>query len=140
MPKIIIREYSDTSDKEKVITLWEKVFSYSDGYNKPSSSIRKKIAMDDHLFFVAALNDDIVGTVMAGYDGHRGWIYSLAVDPDSQKRGIGRQLVEKAESALKALGCPKLNLQILDTNNKVIGFYEKLGFKVEPRISMGKVL
>ncbi|MBL8025572.1 MAG: GNAT family acetyltransferase [Fibrobacteres bacterium] len=140
MPNILIREYCNDTDKISVITLWRSVFGYYDGYNDPETSINKKLNADDHLFFVATMNEEIVGTVMAGYDGHRGWIYSLAVDPDSQKRGIGRQLVDKAESALKALGCPKLNLQILDTNNKVIGFYEKLGFKIEPRISMGKVL
>ncbi len=82
----------------------------------------------------------MIATVMGGYDGHRGWIYSLAVDDHKRHRGIGTALVEKIEQSLKALGCLKVNLQVVGSNSGVVDFYEKLGFSVEDRISMGKRL
>lgn len=75
-----------------------------------------------------------------GYDGHRGWLYTVAVRPDVQRRGIGRALVQRAEESLAALGCPKVNLQVMTSNAAVVGFYERLGYGVEERISMGKSL
>ena len=89
---------------------------------------------------VALANDKVVGTVMGGYDGHRGWVYSLAVDDRERHRGIGSALINKIEEALKALGCLKVNLQVVASNSGVVEFYEKLGFSVEDRISMGKRL
>jgi ribosomal protein S18 acetylase RimI-like enzyme len=75
---------------------------------------------------------------MGGYDGHRGWVYSLAVDPANRRKGIGTALMRELERRLKNLGCPKLNLQILNHNMGVVAFYESLGYKVEERVSMGK--
>ncbi len=89
---------------------------------------------------VAVEDGKIVGTVMGGYDGHRGWIYSLAVDHRERHRGIGSALIDYIEQALKALGCLKVNLQVVASNSGVVEFYEKLGFSVEDRISMGKRL
>jgi ribosomal protein S18 acetylase RimI-like enzyme len=77
---------------------------------------------------------------MAGYDGHRGWIYSLAVAPDRRGQGLGTRLLDHALAALKARGCVKVNLQILESNEAVRRFYEANGFTVEPRLSMGRVL
>jgi ribosomal protein S18 acetylase RimI-like enzyme len=77
---------------------------------------------------------------MGGYDGHRGWIYAMAVSPESRRSGIGSALVRRVESELKQFNCGKVNLQILADNTEVVGFYEQLGYKVEPRISMGKIL
>ena len=77
---------------------------------------------------------------MGGYDGHRGWIYSLAVAPDCRRRGIGSMLMKHAESALKQLGCPKINLQVLAGNAQVVDFYKRLGYAVEERINLGKIL
>ena len=81
-----------------------------------------------------------MGTAMAGFDGHRGWLYAIAVHPEFRHRGIGRDLVHHAEQALEALGCLKVNLQIVSSNQATSEFYEKLGYQVEPRISMGKLL
>ena len=75
---------------------------------------------------------------MAGYDGHRGWIYSVAVAPSYLRRGIGARLVSFAEKALTAKGCVKINLQIMEGNESVAAFYSSLGFSVEKRVSMGK--
>lgn len=92
------------------------------------------------LFLVGVIKDRVAATVMAGYDGHRGWLYSLAVAPHLQRQGLGRRMVEEAEAKLKALGCHKINLQIRASNTAVIGFYESLGFVVEERVSLGKRL
>jgi ribosomal protein S18 acetylase RimI-like enzyme len=80
----------------------------------------------------------VVGTVLAGYDGHRGWLYSVAVHPAHRRRGLGARLVHHAESVLTGRGCMKINLQIVSTNESVKTFYEALGYSTEPRISMGK--
>jgi ribosomal protein S18 acetylase RimI-like enzyme len=82
----------------------------------------------------------VAGTIMAGYDGHRGWLYSLAVAPEHRRRGIGSALVRHAEQELRKRGCLKINLQILEANAAVAAFYEALGYAVEPRVSLGKRL
>ena len=120
------------------MALWNQVFAYSEPHNRPELAIDKKLAVDDGLFFVALADNSVVGTVMAGYDGHRGWIYSLAVSPSHRRQGIGSQLVAAAEQALTAKGCVKINLQILMGNEAVTGFYESLGYAIEKRFSMGK--
>jgi ribosomal protein S18 acetylase RimI-like enzyme len=101
--------------------------------------IDKKIACQDNLFFVAVSGASVIGTVMAGYDGHRGWIYSVAVSPAYRRKGVGSQLVRFAEKALADKGCVKINLQIMEGNESVAAFYASLGFAVEKRISMGKL-
>lgn len=133
-----IANYADDSHREQVIRLWEASFSYGTAHNVPSLGIDKKLAVDDGLFFVALSQGAVVGTVLAGYDGHRGWLYSVAVDAGHQKRGIGSALVAHAERALTDRGCMKINLQIAPGNDSVAAFYETLGYVVEPRISMGK--
>ena len=104
------------------------------------ASIERKTFRDPDLFLVALEDGKVVGTVMGGYDGHRGWVYALAVDDQERHRGIGSALVDSIEEALKSLGCLKVNLQVVGANSGVVEFYEKLGFSVEDRISMGKRL
>jgi len=135
-----IRPFDSAQDQASVAVLWTAVLGYGSAHNDPALSIRKKMEVADGLFFVAEAGGQLVGTVMAGYDGHRGWIYSLAVDPAFRKQGVGRALLRHAEVALEKRGCVKINLQIGDGNEAVIGFYEKTGYKVEPRTSMGKLL
>ena len=127
-------------DRVAVAALWEKCFDYPAPHNNPEDSIRRKTALNDGLFFVARVEERLAGTVMAGWDGHRGWIYSLAVDPEFRNRGIGSALVEHAVAALDECDCPKVNLQVMADNGAVIGFYEKLGFISEERVSMGRKL
>ena len=98
------------------------------------------MARDPDLFLVAVDDDRVIGTVMGGYDGHRGWIYSMAVDERERHRGVGSVLMDEIEEALRALGCLKVNLQVVPSNSGVVNFYERLGFSVEDRISMGKRL
>jgi ribosomal protein S18 acetylase RimI-like enzyme len=89
---------------------------------------------------VAVEGDVIVGTAMAGYDGHRGWVYAVAVKPSHRRRGVGAALMARVEVALRAAGCPKLNLQVRASNRQAVAFYERLGYAVEDRVSMGKLL
>jgi ribosomal protein S18 acetylase RimI-like enzyme len=135
--EVLIRPYRD-SDEESVTQLWSAVFPNPAPRIVPRSVIAQKLAMQRDLFFVAEMDGSVVGTAMAGYDGHRGWLYTIAVRPDVQRRGIGRALVRRAEESLAALGCPKVNLQVVTSNAAVVGFYERLGYGVEERISMGK--
>ena len=104
------------------------------------ASIERKTSRDPGLFLVALVDSKVIGTVMGGYDGHRGWVYSLAVDEAERHTGIGSALMDKIEQALKSLGCLKVNLQVVGSKSGVVEFYEKLGFSVEDRISMGKRL
>ena len=133
-----IISYDDSRHREQVIGLWRSVFGYREARNEPAASLDRKLAVRDGLLFVAVKDGAVIGTVMAGYDGHRGWIYSLAVRQEDRLLGAGRSLLERAETALAGLGCVKINLQILKDNGSVRDFYVKNGYKVEERISMGK--
>jgi len=135
-----IRQYDDTTDRPQVVALWQNVFGYETAHNDPHLTISKKIAVKDGLFFVAVKDLAIIGTIMAGYDGHRGWIYSVSVDPSKRHSGVGSSLVQHAETALANLGCMKIKLQILKTNESTAAFYASLGYAMEPNISMGKLL
>jgi ribosomal protein S18 acetylase RimI-like enzyme len=133
-----IHTFDPQQHTDGTIQLWVEGFGYGDVRNAPRLSIRKKMEVNDGLFFVALQADQVIGTIMAGYDGHRGWLYSLAVSPSFRNHDIGTELVLKAEQALIQLGCTKINLQILESNGDVQGFYQKLGYQTEPRICMGK--
>jgi ribosomal protein S18 acetylase RimI-like enzyme len=135
---VVITTYVDQVHRHQVADLWKTVFGYETAHNNPNLAIDKKLEVDDQLFFVAVEDTNVIGTVMAGYDGHRGWIYSLAVAPSHRRQGIGSRLVLHAEQALVQTGCVKINLQILEGNESVTAFYETLGYAVEKRISMGK--
>ncbi|AZE73757.1 Protein export cytoplasm protein SecA ATPase RNA helicase [Pseudomonas synxantha] len=133
-----IGPYRDRQHRAQVVALWEEAFAYDTAHNLPSLAIDKKLAVNDGLFFVATDKKAVIGTILAGYDGHRGWLYSVAVHADYRRHGLGSSLVRHAEQALTALGCMKINLQITGGNDVVVGFYDALGYGVEPRISMGK--
>jgi len=134
-----IRPY-DGGDESGVLDLWREAFPNPKPHNDPGSSIRRKLDVQRDLFFVAVDGDEVVGTAMAGYDGHRGWVYSVATSSARRREGVGRALMERVEAELVERGCPKLNLQVDETNSGVVAFYDALGYRVEPRISMGKVL
>ena len=123
---------------EGVKALWEAVFPNDPPRNRAEFSIPRKLEVQPDLFLVAEGSGQVLGTVMAGYDGHRGWLYSVAVRPDAQRKGIGSSLLAEAERRLAALGCCKINLQIRAGNEAVTAFYRHHGYDVEDRVSMGK--
>ena len=133
-----IIEFDPRLHQKQVEALWQQVFAYDAPRNAPSLVIEKKCAVRDGLFFVAVANDTVVGTVMAGYDGHRGWIYSMVVHPGYRRQDIGSRLLSFAERKLTTLGCVKINLQVMGGNEAAQLFYEANGYSVENRISMGK--
>ena len=124
--EIIIRNFNST-DKSDVIDLWNICGLIVPG-NNPEKDIELKMKFQPQLFFVAELYGKVTGTSMTGYDGHRGWINYLGVHPEFRGIGSGRLLVEFSISKLKELGCPKLNIQVRNSNYGVIDFYKKLGF------------
>jgi ribosomal protein S18 acetylase RimI-like enzyme len=127
------------NDEAHVIALWERC-GLTRSWNDPRKDIARKLSVQAELFVVLEVEGAIVGSVMAGYDGHRGWMNYLAVVPEQQGRGYGQALVEHAEHALSELGCPKLNLQVRSSNARVIEFYRRLGYGSDDVISMGKRL
>ena len=130
-----IRKFQD-SDSAALTELWQAIFPDDPPHNEPSQVIRAKLKVDD-LIFIAEDEGIVVGACMAGYDGHRGWLYAVAVPPDQRRLGTGKALVLFAMQALKELGCIKVNLQIRSTNTQVASFYHSLGFVTEDRLSMG---
>jgi ribosomal protein S18 acetylase RimI-like enzyme len=136
--KIEIRSFKKT-DEAEVVQLWRDC-GLVVSHNDPQKDIRRKIGSQPDLFLVGLNEGRIVATVMAGYEGHRGWLNYLAVAPSKQRGGIGRQMVAEAENRLRALGCPKINLLIRSSNAGVIAFYRKLGFAEDEVVSMGKRL
>ena len=133
-----IHEYSLT-DEQAVIDLWKRC-GLTRPWNNPQADIARKLAVDPDLFLVGVLDGEIVATVMGGYEGHRGWINYLAVDPAQQRRGFGGLMMEAVEVRLLARGCPKINLQVRDTNQEALGFYRAIGYAVDPVVSLGKRL
>jgi ribosomal protein S18 acetylase RimI-like enzyme len=135
-------------DIEPILALWRVVFpEYDDParpQRSPRASLQRKLAFGDGLFWVAERDGErdgaVIGTVMAGYDGHRGWIYSLGVHPLARGGGIGRALAATAEAALATLGCPKVNLQVLNGNTPARAFWRRLGYLDDEVASLGKRL
>jgi ribosomal protein S18 acetylase RimI-like enzyme len=134
-----IRTYRE-ADEADVVALWTRIFPDPRPWNQPQAYIRRKLAAQPELFLVGVYGARAVATVLGGYDGTRGWIYHLAVAPELRRHGFGRAMMAAAEARLRALGCPKINLQVMRTNGGVVRFYERLGYAVEDRISMGRRL
>jgi ribosomal protein S18 acetylase RimI-like enzyme len=137
--EIEIRPYTE-SDEAGVVALWREVFPNAPAHNDPRTDIHRKLSVQPELFLLATAGSEVVGTAMAGYDGHRGWVYYVAVSPRFRRQGIGTALMKRAEEDLARLGCPKVNLQIRASNEAVVSFYRAVGYEIEERISMGKRL
>ena len=132
------------ADTDSVVALWRVVFpEYGDPsrpQRDPRANIERKLAFGDRLFWLAESEGRVVGTAMAGYDGHRGWLYSLGVHPDARRSGLGRALLAEAERALAALGCPKVNLQVLSANAGAQAFWQRVGYAQDDVVCFGKRL
>lgn len=126
-------------DAEAVVAVWRDA-GLLRPWNDPFLDIQRKAGLDDGLFLVADSGGAVEGTVMAGYDGHRGWIYYLAVVPDRRRSGVGSELMAEAERRLLERGCPKVNLQVRADNEASVGFYRALGYSPDAVVSLGKRL
>nr|WP_274637582.1 GNAT family acetyltransferase [Microbacterium bovistercoris] len=129
----------DRADTEPVVALWESC-GLTRPWNDPRKDIERKLTVQPELFLVAVDGDRIIGSVMAGYDGHRGWLYYLASDPERRGAGIGRTLVAAAEQRLVAMGCPKVQLMVRPDNEAARGFYDALGYEPFQTWDTGKRL
>lgn len=127
------------ADKAQVIALWKSAFPDDPPHNSPDTVLSQKLEIDD-LIFVAMKGDVVVGACIAGYDGHRGWLYAVAVQPQYRRDGVGSKLIKHTIEQLKNIGCKKINIQIRASNSEVASFYRSLGFIKEERVSMGILL
>ena len=134
-----VRPYAE-DDRPAVVLLWNITFADDPTWNEPHSVIDTKMKIQPELFLVYESGGAVVGTVLAGFDGFRGWIHHLAVDPGFQGRSISRALMEAAEAGLRDMGCRKVNLQVRAGNTAAAEKYAHMGFSEESRISMGKLL
>ena len=130
-----IRAY-ETPDEEAVVALWQQC-GLTRPWNDPHRDIARKLTEQPELFLVGTHENAVVATAMAGFDGHRGWVYYLAVAPHCRGKGYGRRLMQEAERLLTERGCPKLNLQVRTGNAQTIAFYRKLGYSVDDTVSLG---
>ncbi|HBP29408.1 MAG: GNAT family acetyltransferase [Advenella sp.] len=126
-------------DTEQTVALWQAC-GLTRPWNDPHKDIERKLQQEPELFIVAELNGQLLGSVMAGYDGHRGWIYYLSVLPQYQSQGVGKSLVQQAEQRLRSKGCPKIQLMIRHDNNGVQDFYRTLGYEQAEVVVLGKRL
>lgn len=133
-----IRVFSE-NDRDSIVALWDAC-GISRPWNDPHRDIDRKLAVQPELFFVGEMDGAVIASAMAGYDGHRGSVFYLAVLPDYQKRGYGRMLMGHIENSLQSLGCPKLNIVVRSSNDQVLGFYRALGYLADDVASIGKRL
>ncbi len=122
-----------------VVALWQAC-GLTRPWNDPHRDIARKLTEQPELFLVGEVDGHVVATAMIGFDGHRGWVYYLAVAPACQGRGYGRMLMARAEALLIERGFPKINLLVREGNDAVMAFYAKLGYGRDAAVSLGKRL
>ena len=135
---MLIRPFN-SGDEQSVVALWAQC-ELLRPWNDPHRDIARKLRINPELFLVGVLDGQIVASVMAGYEGHRGWLNYLAVVPEYRRRGFAARIVAEAERLLRQAGCPKVNLQIRSANRAVVEVYRRLGYAVDDVVSMGKRL
>ena len=127
-------------EREALQRLWARVFPDDPPWNAPEVMIENKLKVQPELLLVGEVEGTLVGAMIAGFDGVRGWIYHLAIAPEYRRRGFATQLVRAAEDGLRRPGCPKVNLQVRAVNHEVVAFYRSIGYEIEERVSMGRRL
>jgi len=137
-PKLEIRPFLN-GDEQAVIALW-RACNLTRPWNDPARDIARKLKVNPELFLVGVMDGRVIATVMGGYEGHRGWVNYLAVEPVYQRRGIAREMMGVVAEKLLALGCPKINLQVRSDNTSALEFYERTGYTRDDVVSMGKRL
>ncbi len=135
---MLIRAFSQ-GDEDAVVALWQAC-GLTRPWNDARKDIARKMTVQPDLFLVGLVDDRIAATLMAGYEGHRGWVNYLAVAPEHRRQGFGRVLMQEAEERLLALGCPKVNIQVRSSNQEALGFYKSIGYLQDEAVSLGKRL
>ena len=135
---MLIRAFRQ-GDEDAVVALWQEC-GLTRPWNDPGKDIARKMTVQPELFLVGLVENKLVATLMAGYEGHRGWVNYLAVAPECRRRGFARVLMQEAEERLLALGCPKVNIQVRNSNAEALGFYKSIGYLQDEAVSFGKRL
>jgi ribosomal protein S18 acetylase RimI-like enzyme len=135
---LVLRSY-EPGDREALVALWS-ICELTRPWNNPHRDIDRKLARDGDNLLVLEEDNQLIGSVMVGYEGHRGWVNYLAVHPDHQRQGLGRLLMNEAERRLRDLGCAKVNLQVRASNETAREFYRQIGYTVDEAVSFGKRL
>ena len=135
---MLIRAFGK-GDEDAVVALWQEC-GLTRPWNDPGKDIARKMTVQPELFLVGLVENKLVATLMAGYEGHRGWVNYLAVAPECRRRGFARVLMQEAEERLLALGCPKVNIQVRNSNAEALGFYKSIGYLQDEAVSLGKRL
>jgi ribosomal protein S18 acetylase RimI-like enzyme len=135
---LTIRAFAE-ADAECVIALWARC-DLLRPWNDPRKDIARKKAVNPEMFLIGIAGGRIVAALMAGYEGHRGSINYVAVDPDCRRRGYARRMMAAAEDLLRAAGCPKVNLMVREGNDEVIAFYKAIGYADNNVRCLGKRL
>lgn len=138
MSRILIRSFKP-ADEPQILDLWDEC-GLIVPQNNPKKDIERKLKVNPELFLIGILDNNIVASCMAGYEGHRGWINYLAVSPNYRRRGIATDMMKATEYKLREMGCPKINLQVRASNHEIIKFYESIGFSDDHVLGMGKRL
>lgn len=133
-----IRPYRE-ADEAAVVALWQAC-GLTRPWNDPHKDIARKLTVQRELFLVGEVKGRLAASVMAGYEGHRGWVNYLAVAPEHRGRGYGALLMRQVEATLLAAGCPKINLMVRSSNTAVLEFYRHLGYAVDDAVPLGKRL
>jgi ribosomal protein S18 acetylase RimI-like enzyme len=129
----------EAGDETAIIQLWQKC-NLSRPQNDAKKDIKRKMKVHPELFLVGVDGNKVIATAMGGYEGHRGWVHYLGVDPEHQRKGLGRKMMEAIEKKLIAKGCPKINLMVRNDNLGVVEFYERIGYKKDKVVELGKRL
>ncbi|MHA6719746.1 GNAT family acetyltransferase [Sphingomonas sp. RS6] len=128
------------ADRAAVIALWEAC-GLTRPWNDPRADFDRAVSADAALILVIErAGGSIDGSVMIGDDGHRGWVYYLAVADAARRQGLGLALMAAAERWLRDRGCPKLQLMVRDGNDAATGFYRALGLTPQPVVTLGRFL
>ena len=135
---LVLRSY-EPGDREALVALWS-ICELTRPWNNPHRDIDRKLARDGDNLLVLEEDNQLIGSVMVGYEGHRGWVNYLAVHPDHRRQGLGRLLMDEAERRLRDLGCAKVNLQVRASNETAREFYRQIGYTVDEAVSFGKRL
>ena len=138
MSNITIRPYSET-DLNSIVSLWE-ICELSRPWNNPIKDIERKLTVQRELFLILEKNGEILGSVMGGYDGHRGSVNYLGIHPDHKNEGLGKLLMNRIEEELIKMGCPKINLMVRNSNLDVHEFYRVIGYEEQEVVVFGKRL
>jgi ribosomal protein S18 acetylase RimI-like enzyme len=128
-----------SDDIPALVTLWEAC-GLTRPWNDPQRDARLAIEGATSTILGLRDGDALIASVMVGFDGHRGWVYYLAVAPDRRREGLGRQLMAAAEAWLRDFGAPKLQLMVRTSNEEALGFYEALGLERQGVVTLGRFL